>query len=36
MSWIYHLVNRANILTSMKDGDKEYKSMLMRNINKVY
>ena len=28
MSLIYHLVNRAGLLTRMKDGDKDYKSML--------
>ena len=27
MSLIYHLVNRADLLTRMKDGDKDYKSM---------
>ena len=28
MSLIYQLVNRVDILTRMKDGDKDYKSML--------
>ena len=29
MSLIYHLVNGADLLTRMKDGDKDYKSMLL-------
>ena len=28
MSLIYHLVNRADLLTRMKDGDKDYKSLV--------
>ena len=28
MSLIFHLVNRVDFLTRMKDGDKDYKSML--------
>ena len=28
MSLIYHLVNRADLLTRMNDGDEDYKSML--------
>lgn len=28
MSLIYRLVNRADHLTHMKDGDRDYKSML--------
>lgn len=29
MALICHLVDRVDILTRMKDGDKDYKSMLL-------
>lgn len=36
MLLICHFIDRVDILTRVEKGDKDYKFMLIRNINKAY